>query len=280
MPRIAERIEKIQALDQVGKVSSKLGRRLVPEGQVKDLLTGKWLGHPVHPMLTDLAIGLFVGAVTLDVLGGRSHSRSAQRLMISGIACSLPTAWSGLADWVDTIGPERRVGTVHAVGNAAALNLFWCSCVARRRQSRLKATALSLAGAAALGGSGYLGGHLAHRRGVGVDHTAFETPPDEWTSVLDAQQLPQKTMTRTRAGATEVLLYREGEKVCAISNTCSHRGGPLAEGEAGNGTVTCPWHGSIFDLRTGEVLRGPASSPELQFEARISDGTVEVRSKA
>lgn len=279
MTRIAETIEDVEALDPVGEVGAKLGRKLVPEGSVKDLLTGKWLGHPVHPMLTDLATGFFVAAVTLDVLGGKRHSRSAQWLTVLGIAGALPTAWTGLADWVDTVGPQRRVGTVHAAGNATALNLFWRSCVARRRQSRLRAAAYSVAGAAALAGSGYLGGHLAHRRGVGVDHTAFEDPPDEWTPVLDAQELSQTTMTRVYAGESQVLLYREGDQVYAISNTCTHRGAPLDEGEASGGAVTCPLHASRFDLCTGQVLSGPASSPQPRYEARLSGGKVEVRAK-
>lgn len=276
---IAKRIENLEFLDKVAEVSSKFGPKLVPEGQIKDLLTGKWLGHPVHPMLTDVTIGLLVGAVTLDVLGGKKHARSAQRLTVLGIASSLPTAWAGLADYLDTVGPQRRVGTVHAVGNVTALNLFCRSCVARHRQDSLRAAALSVAGAGVMAGAGYLGGHLAHYLGVGVNHTAFEQWPDEWTPVLDAQELPQKKMTKVSAYGTDVLLYRQGEEICAISNTCTHRGGDLAEGDAGAGTVTCPLHASRFDLCTGEVIRGPASSPQPGYQARVHDGKVELKPK-
>ncbi|MBW3591790.1 MAG: Rieske 2Fe-2S domain-containing protein [Actinobacteria bacterium] len=276
---IAKEIEKLEFLDKAAKVSSKIGPKLVPEGQIKDLLTGKWLGHPVHPMLTDVTIGLFIGAVTLDVLGGKKHSRSAQRLTLLGIASSLPTAWAGLADYVDTIGPQRRVGTVHAVGNATALNLFCRSCAARRRQDYLRAAAYSVAGAGVMAGSGYLGGHLAHHLGVGVDHTAFEQWPDEWTPVLDSKKLPQKTMTKVSANGTDVLLYRQGEEICAISNTCTHRGGALDEGDAEAGTVTCPLHASKFDLCTGKVIQGPASSPQPSYEARVNAGKIELKPK-
>lgn len=58
----------------------------------------------------------------------------------------------------------------------------------------------------------------------------------------------------------------------------AHRGGPLAEGERDGSVVTCPWHGSQFDLCSGEVLHGPAREPQARFEARMREGQVEVRS--
>lgn len=278
MPRIAEIIEDIDALDSVGKTGTKVAAKLVPPGGVEDALTGKWQGHAVHPMLTDVAIGLFVSAAFLDVVGSRRHAKSAQKLMVSGILSALPTAWSGMADWKDTIGPERRVGAVHAVANSVALNLFLRSCAGRRQGRRAKTIGYSLAGVATLGFSGYLGGHLAHRRGVGVDHTAFEKEPADWTPVLAAHDLPEKTMTKAQFGDLDILLYRQGNQVNAISGTCSHFGGPLGEGQVSGQAVTCPWHGSEFDLRSGDVLSGPASAPQPHFEARIAGDKVEVRS--
>jgi nitrite reductase/ring-hydroxylating ferredoxin subunit len=68
-----------------------------------------------------------------------------------------------------------------------------------------------------------------------------------------------------------------GGGVCAIANTCTHRGGPLNEGERDGNVVTCPWHGSQFDLCSGEVLRVPAREPERCFEVRVREGKIEVR---
>jgi len=62
-----------------------------------------------------------------------------------------------------------------------------------------------------------------------------------------------------------------------LADRCSHRGGPLSGGEMDNGCVTCPWHGSRFDLATGDVRQGPAVVAQPVYETRSSSGTVEVR---
>jgi nitrite reductase/ring-hydroxylating ferredoxin subunit len=61
--------------------------------------------------------------------------------------------------------------------------------------------------------------------------------------------------------------------------TCSHAGGPLEEGAAKDGVVTCPWHGSKFRLSDGACLLGPATFPQLRLEARVQKGEVEVRGR-
>jgi nitrite reductase/ring-hydroxylating ferredoxin subunit len=75
-----------------------------------------------------------------------------------------------------------------------------------------------------------------------------------------------------------ILSRSESSEVCAIEAACTHQGEPLAEGEREGDVVTCPWHGSRFDLFSGEVVRGPASVPQQRFEVRVRDGWVEVRS--
>ena len=74
-----------------------------------------------------------------------------------------------------------------------------------------------------------------------------------------------------------VLSRSESGEVCAIKAACTHQGGPLAEGEREGDVVTCPWHGSRFDLCSGEVLKDPAREPKQRFEARVRDGWIEVR---
>ncbi len=76
-----------------------------------------------------------------------------------------------------------------------------------------------------------------------------------------------------------VLVSRsKGGQVCVIANSCTHRGGPLNEGERESNVVTCPWHGSQFDLCSGEVLRGLVREPQQHFEGRLREGKIEVRS--
>ena len=75
----------------------------------------------------------------------------------------------------------------------------------------------------------------------------------------------------------DVMIAKQDGRLYALANRCSHRGGPLADGELEDGCVTCPWHGSAFRLADGGIERGPASVPQPAYEARVSDGQIEVR---
>jgi nitrite reductase/ring-hydroxylating ferredoxin subunit len=79
----------------------------------------------------------------------------------------------------------------------------------------------------------------------------------------------------------DVLVVRDGERLFAIGNRCTHQGAPLSKGRvtfSGSVTsVTCPVHGSTFDLATGKVMRAPATTPEPAYDARVNEGMVEVR---
>jgi nitrite reductase/ring-hydroxylating ferredoxin subunit len=191
---------------------------------------------------------------------------------------AVPTVSSGASDWADTeVADEsvRRIGIVHAASNATAASLFAASWAARRRGS--SGRGLALAGAAALGAGGYLGGHLSFAEGVGVDHTTFEEAPDDWTAVADDGSLAEGETRCVEADGTSVMLARSGGELYALSNHCSHRGGPLCEGELDGGTITCPWHHSVFDLRDGALVHGPAAYPQPTWDTRVRDGRIEVR---
>jgi nitrite reductase/ring-hydroxylating ferredoxin subunit len=78
-------------------------------------------------------------------------------------------------------------------------------------------------------------------------------------------------------GDRPVLLLRQGARVHALADRCNHRSGPLHEGDVGDGTITCPLHGSRFRLDDGSVEQGPATYPQPVFETRVTAGEVEVR---
>jgi nitrite reductase/ring-hydroxylating ferredoxin subunit len=103
----------------------------------------------------------------------------------------------------------------------------------------------------------------------------------EWTPVGSIAEVPEGRPVRTIAGADDLLLYRTGERILAVSNRCTHQGAPLHRGavhEAGSLiTVSCPVHGSTFQLTDGRVMRGPAMSPLPAYEVRVNGGAVEVR---
>jgi uncharacterized membrane protein len=166
---IAERLEQADVIDPLSQAAQRVARAAIPPGSpAKDALSGKWLGHPLHPPLTDVVIGCWTSAVLLDVLGGPRSWRAADRLVGLGVLAALPTTAAGLADWTDLEGPARRVGSFHAMGNSIALGAFSMSWLARRRGQRVRGMALALAGMGVATASAWLGGHLSFGLGVGV----------------------------------------------------------------------------------------------------------------
>jgi uncharacterized membrane protein len=144
------------------------GASLVAHGRRAELLRGQWLGHALHPLLTDFPLGCWIGAGLLDLLGGRAARNSAQRLVGLGLVAVPVTAGAGLADW-STISDRRtrRVGAVHAIGNGMVGCAYLLSWRARRRGAHLRGIGWGLLGAAGAWVTGYLGGHLSFARGVG-----------------------------------------------------------------------------------------------------------------
>jgi nitrite reductase/ring-hydroxylating ferredoxin subunit/uncharacterized membrane protein len=278
--RLAERVGQAEALDPPAQKLLDLADKLIKTGRARDALSGTFLGHALHPLLTDLPIGSWTSAVILDNFGGRESERAARRLIGLGILASVPTAATGYVEWADSAGGRagtRRVGLAHAAANVTALSLFTASYLARKRGRRAKGRALALAGSSALAVGGHLGGHLSYVHGEGVAVTTFEEGASDWVEALAEQELAEGRPACVLVDRVPVLLVREGGEIHALANRCTHRGGPLHEGEVSDGLVTCPWHGSQFDLRTGSVERGPASSPQPAYETRSRNGAIEVR---
>ena len=273
-------VESARVLDWPGKTVGKAVRGVLSPGKVKDALSGTWLGHALHPLLTDVVIGSFLSATLLDVLGGDDDGRASERLIAVGIAAYGPTALTGASDWADTEPADdavRRVGLVHAASNTTALSLYVASLAARRRGNRGKGKILAAGGATVLMVAGYLGGHLSYAQGVGPDQTVFDPGPEDWTPAADASLLPEGRPTRVVVEETPVLLLREADQFFAIHDRCSHRGCSLSDGTVEGDEIVCPCHGSRFDRRDGSVLRGPATAPQPAFQVRVSDGRLEVR---
>jgi nitrite reductase/ring-hydroxylating ferredoxin subunit len=189
------------------------------------------------------------------------------------------SGWSDYADSTMTSASVRRIGIVHALANGTGALLFAGSLAARRSGARGRGKLLALAGMGAVTAGGWLGGHLSYAEGVGVDVTA-EDYPDDWTPVIAEAELTDGDPHCTEVGGVPVMVVRDGGHVYALANHCSHRGGPLSEGEVSDGCVTCPWHGSRFRLSDGSVEQGPAAYPQPVLDVRISGGMVEVRDRA
>ena len=283
---LIDAVEGAAFIDGAAGPYGKKVRGIFKPGPVRDALAGTWLGHTLHPLLTDVVIGSFLSATLLDLLGG-DDDIAQQKLISVGIAAYGPTAASGTMDWADAeaVDPKiRRVGLVHAATNAVALTCYIGSLRARRNGDSGRGKALALAGAAAMGTAGFLGGHLSFARGSGVNQTIFdESIEDEWTTVdgVAVADLNDGSPHAAVVGDTPLLLLRHDGHLHAMHDRCSHRGCKLTElGEVDGEIITCNCHGSQFHLHDGSVQRGPATVFQPVYEARERDGHVEVRMTA
>jgi nitrite reductase/ring-hydroxylating ferredoxin subunit/uncharacterized membrane protein len=278
---MVERLENASPLDPVVKTVRKIVSKALGPQSVKDALHGLWLGHPVHPMLTDVPIGTWTSAAVLDLVPGTGPAAST--LIATGCAAAVPTAVTGWADWSQLHPQQQRVGLVHAVSNVIGLGLYTASLAARARGATLRGKVLAYAGLTSVMAGGYLGGHLAYRQASGVSHIA-DIPdlfPSGWHDLGPVDDLPEATPAKRSVGGVDLLVVRRGQHVDVLANKCSHLSGPLSEGEftveAGQGCIVCPWHGSTFRLSDGAPVHGPATSPQNRFETRLANGRLQVK---
>ncbi|HEX3466285.1 MAG TPA: Rieske 2Fe-2S domain-containing protein [Candidatus Elarobacter sp.] len=232
---------------------------------LKDVLNGTWLGHSLHPAITDVPVGAWTAALVLDLLGER---RGAKIAVGVGLAGAVGAALSGLTDWLDTYGKPRRLGVVHAALNGTATVLYAASYFTRDGRPRL-GVALSSVGYAVVALSALYGGAISLDLQIGVNHAHGAEPPEGEVDVAALDEIPDGGMKRVVAKGYPVLLVREGGDVHAIAATCAHQGGPLNKGTLKDGVVTCPWHGSQFCVRDGGIVHGPSAYPQPAFDVRV-----------
>ncbi len=166
-------LEDTAALDGVVRIVEPLVETAFASGTRGEVLRGDWLGHALHPMLTDVVLGTWGSATILDLIGGRDSRGAAQRLLGVSLLAAGPTAWAGWAEWAASADRDKRVGVVHAATNAVAVGIFASSWLARRRGDHAAGVRRSLTGAAVASVGGYLGGHLAAARKVGSHDPAY-----------------------------------------------------------------------------------------------------------
>ncbi|MFD5461903.1 Rieske 2Fe-2S domain-containing protein [Kitasatospora sp. NPDC127059] len=249
----------------------------LPLGPYRDALHGVWLGHPLHPALVQLPIGCWMSAGLLDLAPGRR--RSADVLVAAGLLAAGPAALAGWVDWARLDPPRRRTGLVHALANSGGVLLYGASLLARCRGRRGRGRLLGLAGLAAVSGGAALGGHLSYRQAAGPDRAAAvpRLAPPDWVTLGAVEDFPVGRPVRRRAGELAVVVVRDGENCHVLAERCSHLSGPLSEGTVADGCLRCPWHGSEFRLRDGQVAGGPATAPQPVLETRVLSGHLEAR---
>jgi nitrite reductase/ring-hydroxylating ferredoxin subunit/uncharacterized membrane protein len=235
-------------------------------------------GHPIHPMLIVYPFAFLTGSFGFSATAAASGNRELQKvsdyLVPTGVVAALFAAVPGVIDYFGSVPPQssgRARATKHALLNVAGLGLFATSwLLGRGRERRAMPLLLQGIGTAAMSVAGYLGGTLVYRNQIGVDHRYAaagrwreETLPDDARDSLlsIAKDLDVNQMKLVHADDRRVAVAHAEDGYAAFQDRCTHRGGPLSDGVMICGTVQCPWHGSQFDVRTGEVKCGPAKEP-------------------
>jgi len=269
----------------IASVSNAVYRGLGSPGKLlQDFLNGSWLGHSLHPVLTDVVVGGATMVIFLDILriffGVDALEDATTWTLGLTVLAGVGTILTGLTDFKDTAtGDERNVAGLHGVINIVAIVIFFISLLQRLGGAHVAAFWVSLIAYLIISVGAYIGGHVVFKYGYMVNHNAFARGrrAKDFTPIMAAAELPEATPTKASLGPTTLVVVRRGDVVYALKETCSHAGGPLSEGELRDDTIVCPWHASAFRLSDGAVRHGPATTRQVAYRARINAGQVEVQ---
>lgn len=265
----------------LGAVADTLLNKKKPFMQkVRNFLHGTWLGHPIHPAITDVPVGAWTVAAVFDTYelatGDETLHRAADLAVGIGLIGAAGAAITGLTDWSDTYEKPRRVGALHAVINLTATALYLGSWWQRRHGCRHVGLTSGLIGYACTLTGAWLGGHLVYNERIGVNH-APEELPNKYTPVMPEADLPENKLFKAEVDQIPIVLFKRDGRIFVLAEKCSHLGGPMAEGKVEGDTIVCPWHDSRFALEDGRVIDGPAVYQQPCFEVRVREGQIEVR---
>lgn len=234
-------------------------------------------------MLVSYPLAFLTGGWGFGVAGALTKQPElttvSRYLVPAGIAAGLLAAVPGIIDYRESVPPDSSAksrATKHAFINTTAMALFMAGWMLGRGSRRtVVPLALQTLGAAAISIGGWLGGTLVSRNQIGVDHRYANA--GRWQEAK-REHRHSRALTSAAAslGVNQMKLVHAGEERIAVSRTedgyaafqdrCTHRGGPLSDGVLVCGTVQCPWHGSQFDVRSGEVKCRPAEKKIQTYE--------------
>ena len=245
---------------------------------IRDLLNGRWLGHPLHAVLTDVPIGVLTLVIVFDVL----HMADAAAWALGfGILAMLGAALAGFADYADTDGKARERATLHSTLMIVALLGYIVSLVLRLGPTgaveSTGAFVISLIAYLVMAGSAYIGGDVVYVLGNMVNRHAFRGAGAKWLALEPAEtdgdgQIPEGRPIKAKLGINQLVLVRQGDNVLALHDVCAHAGGPLNEGRLVDGQIECPWHASRYRMTDGRVTQGPSVYDQPAYEVRAKDG--------
>ena len=247
---------------------------------VRDLLTGRWLGHPLHAVLTDVPTGILFLLIVFDIL---QLPEAAGWALVLGILSMLAAALAGFTDYSDTDGKARERATLHSTLMLVALLGYVVSWVLRfgpDGSAFVESTAafwVSIISFLILSAGAYVGGDVVYVLGNMVSRHAFRGAGTKWIALEpaeldDAGKIPEGRPIKAKLGINQLVLVRQGEQVLALHDVCAHAGGPLNEGKLVDGQIECPWHYSRYRMADGHVTRGPSVYHQPAYEVRAKDG--------
>jgi uncharacterized membrane protein/nitrite reductase/ring-hydroxylating ferredoxin subunit len=268
---------------------------------LKDILEGKPLRHPIHPMLVHFPIGLFILSFVFDVASfvfpfQPYLLRDSYYAMLFGVIMALVAAVPGFVDYtgIRSDHPGKRTATAHLILNLMVVGIYGINLGVRSTllaepRIRTGPFVLSLIGIGLLSVSGYLGGRLVYDEGIAVGRHKrhMPTPRDTihltapipgadsvFVPIMAAQQLRERETLRVEIGGQVMAIAKIDNQLFAFQEFCTHRFGPLSEGKFEGFNVQCPWHNSCFDVRTGKVTKGPAKVDLKIFKVEMREGKV------
>ena len=245
---------------------------------LRDLLIGRWLGHPLHALLTDGPIGILFLVIVFDVLG--KPDAAAWTLAI-GVLAMVAAALAGFADYADTDGRARERATLHSTLMVIALIGYCISLLLRfpisaDQQASAAAVVVSIVSFLILACGAYVGGDVVYVLGNMVSRHAYRGAGVKWIALEPAEvvdgAIPEGRPIRAKLGINQLVLVRQGDTILALHDVCAHAGGPLSEGKLVGDTIECPWHGSRYRLANGDVVSGPSVYDQPAYEVRAREG--------
>ena len=232
--------------------------------------------HPLHPILIPFPIAFFTGTLACHIIGWLINKpdllRTAYYLNLAGIGFALLAAVPGFIDFLYTVPPKstgKKRAAKHGIINVIMVILFTIAFFLRRNEDPNNVTIalLEILGVSLMSIAGWMGGTLVYRNQIGVDiryanagkwsEASFDNETGD-IEVADTDELKVNSMKLLHIKDKRIVLARTEDRYVAFDDRCTHRGGSLAGGSTMCNLVQCPWHGSQFDLATGEVKSGPA----------------------
>ena len=245
---------------------------------LRDLLQGRWLGHPLHAVLTDVPIGILFLVIVFDFF---AMAEAAAWALAVGILAMLAAAVAGYADYADTDGKARERATLHSTLMIVALVgyviSFWMRLPIGGDIPPFGAYLVSIVSFLVLSAGAFVGGDVVYVLGNMVNRHAFRGAGVKWIALEPAEvgadgTIPEGRPIKARLGINQLVLVRQGETILALHDLCAHAGGPLSEGKVVGDTIECPWHASRYRLDNGHLTVGPSIYDQPAYEVRRREG--------